>query len=71
MAFVIDRVHRQMKTLFTLGFGLRPGGLTAQPAGLCQPNKNIHDIRKREVRLTQLEVLLKEMTDILIANHKT
>eukprot|EP00983_Pelagomonas_calceolata_P025798 808268-Pelagomonas_calceolata.AAC.1 len=21
------------------GFGLQPGGLTAQPAGLCQPHK--------------------------------
>eukprot|EP00983_Pelagomonas_calceolata_P129430 1161603-Pelagomonas_calceolata.AAC.24 len=24
---------------FTWGLGLQPGGLTAQPAGLCQPHK--------------------------------
>eukprot|EP00983_Pelagomonas_calceolata_P083344 1156139-Pelagomonas_calceolata.AAC.9 len=30
---VLDRMS------ITLGFGLQPGGQTALPAGLCQPNK--------------------------------
>eukprot|EP00983_Pelagomonas_calceolata_P011273 362750-Pelagomonas_calceolata.AAC.1 len=44
-----------MELLVTWDFGLQPGSSTAQPAGptsLCQPNKNVHDIRKKTLTVT-------------------
>eukprot|EP00983_Pelagomonas_calceolata_P004143 134539-Pelagomonas_calceolata.AAC.1 len=41
----------------------KQGGLTAQPAGLCPPNKKVHDIRKKDMRhqVHYVEALYKQL----------